>query len=470
MERLLALSRQRSQFVYIQGRRRIGKTELMREVFKGRNAFYFFTGRDTVGEFLQRFSTAVSQDPSCGPYTRLESFDEAIEFIFSRLLPAKDAVILDEFQNFAAINPSSFSRFQMLWDRSGAAGKGMLIACGSMQSLMRDIFEGLKEPLYKRATARLLVDEFTPLTVHALLRTLCGTIEARYFFDLYSVFGGVPFYYALFDAGGLNGKPLRDILSAMVFERSGILYDEGSDIAIEAMGKSNAIFFSLMAAVAAGKTKYNEMLSASGVAPGSMEKYLDQLSGEYGYLRRRMSVFSKKQNTRISRYAFDDNFLSFWFRFVHRNRSMLEIGGGDRLLSLMNEDFLSWQGPVWEKTVIQLLVERNRTGAFGFPFTRIGAHFTQKRDGDIDVVMIDDDKKACAVGECKLNLNACNIPSLVAGLRKNASALPVPVRREYLFSVEPISAKTRDYINKLGDIAALDLRDLLELPGGPPIH
>jgi hypothetical protein len=261
----------------------------------------------------------------------------------------------------------------------------------------------------------------------------------------------------------MNNRPVKDILKSLVFDKNGVLYDEGVDITIEAMGKSHAVFFAILSAVAAGKTKYNEILSASGTAPGSMDKYLNQLTSDFNYLKRKTPVFGKIENSRISRYGFEDNFLSFWFRFVYRNRSMLEIGGGGRLAQSIDNELRSWQGPVWERTVTDLLIELNNRQTFEFPFTRIGAHFSQAGAADIDIVMVDDRGKYCAAGECKLNLNSCNIPSLIAAVRANAAALPLPVKKIFLFSVEPVTAATREYLQASQDTVAYGLNEIVAL-------
>ncbi|MBD3243690.1 MAG: hypothetical protein GF331_24075 [Chitinivibrionales bacterium] len=459
LDRLLALSREHRHLAYLTGRRRIGKTSLLREWARGKRAFYFFAPRETPAGFLSLLSLQASSAGLIPDGTRFGTLDDGLRFLCATLPDTMDAVIIDEFQNLGDVSAGMFSRIQRLWDERSDSSRGLLLACGSMHSMMYRIFQGRKEPLYKRATARLSVDELSPPAV-ARLAGGGGSLSPGKLFDLYSLFGGVPFYYTLVHSYGLRHAALRDILLRLVLDPDAVLYDEGRELTIEALGRGHANHFSILSAVAAGNTRHSEILNATGMSPGSLGKYLGQLVDDYRFLRRVTPVFSR-DGGKTSRYELADNFLSFWFRFVHRYRSRLEVGAAPDVVETILRDMPLWQGRLWERCVRSMLVDLNRRRAFSFPFVEIGPYFHRSGRGEVDLVLVGAERDRLALCECKRNLNTVNIPAAVAAVRSAAPPEAGPRPPVFLFSLNDITAKTRAQTNRCEGVTALSFRELL---------
>jgi hypothetical protein len=461
LDKIHGLSHKTRQLLYVTGRRRIGKTDLLNNFIDGKRSFYLFVGKQTEAEFLSDLSSALVWEEGFSRHTRFTTLAEAAEFILGELLEKREIVVLDEFQNFKYVNPAFFSHFQKQWDRT-KSGRGMVIVCGSMQSMMHEIFESEKEPLYKRATARLVVEEFTPSALAGLLRKEAKRFSSRNLFDLYSVFGGVPFYYYLLDANGLFDAPLREVVSSLIMDKNAVLYDEGRDLTIEALGKSHAVYHTILSAVASGRTKHGEIVDAVGEDYGILDKYLRALVIDYRFLARSGPLGRSFPNAKSTRYRVRDNFLAFWFRYVHRFRSMLEAGRAADAVSACLEDLPVHQGRLWEKLAHEILVELNSAGTFEFGFQEAGPYFHQNHGGEIDLVLMGPNKTFAAC-ECKLNLNTCNIPSVMHRLSEavESSRLGTPAKM-YLLSVADINERTAKLVRGLGGVEALSLTDLVE--------
>lgn len=464
IKKLAFLSKDNAQFLYISGRRRIGKTTLLREFLSRKKGFYLFVSRETKEDFLASFSRLVSNEPVFSSFTKFETLDHAFEFLFTELLPKKEMVILDEFQNGFYISQNFFSLFQKHWDKFRENSNGFLITCGSMQTLMHTVFEDKKEPLYKRATAHFILNEFSPLTLYEMVKTEFRKNDTGHFLNLYSVFGGIPFYYYLIKINGLDNLSIFDIIQEIVLKKYGILYNEGKDLTIEALGKKHSIFFSILISVASGCTRNSEILNATGQNSGTLEKYLHQLVEDYRFLTREKSILSKHPSSKTTRYSINDNFLTFWFRYVYKNISSLEIERDDEVLRIIKEDFSRYNGHLFEKCIKELLIELNSNNQFVYDFHSCGRFFNQKQVGEIDLILLNNRKKRMALCECKLNLNSCNIDSVVNNLKsKIPQNTHYKVDTLFLFSAENISKKTKSLIHRNDTVKAFSLSDLIEM-------
>lgn len=462
LQKYYDLSARTRQLVYVTGRRRIGKTDLLNNFISDKQALYLFVGKQTEAEFLSDLSSALTREDGFSRHTKLATLAEAAEFMLGELLEKRSILVIDEFQNFKYVNPAFFSYFQKQWDKT-KSGKGMVIVCGSMQSMMHEIFESEKEPLYKRATARFVVEEFTPSAILSLLKKEVKQPASRHLFDLYSIFGGVPFYYYLLDAYNLFNTPLHEVIGTLIMEKNAVLYDEGRDLTIEALGKNHAVYHTILSSVASGSTKHGEIVNVVGENYGILDKYIRALIADYRFLSRITPLGRSHVNAKNTRYCISDNFLAFWFRYVHKFRSMLEAGRSNDAVSACLRDLPVYQGRLWEKFARAIMMELNATNKFDFQFQEAGSFFHQTHGNEIDLVLVGS-KKRFAVCECKLNLNNCNIPSVLQRLSTavKSSKLGTP-DITYLFSVEDINTRTAKLVQGYKNIKAFSLGELLAL-------
>ncbi len=393
---------QAAYFTILLGRRQVGKTALIRHYLKSANipALYFFVSKKNSSALLEEFTEILSVQLPLLKQTRLESFDAFFSVLFDFLQQTPAIVVFDEFQNFQQVDPAVFSILQKFWDTRKDAVKGHLVVIGSVMSLMRKIFEDKQEPLFNRPTGKLRIEPFDLETIKLVLEDYQLAPQAA-LLDYFALFGGIPRYYFLLERAGLFGRNLDEIIRELILEPNALLREEGRQLAIEAFGKENAAYFSILAAIAGGNTQLSQIANQSGIAVTSASKYLDELVSVYQLLERRDAVPANGAR-KNGRYYLNDNFLSFWFRYVYRNLSTLEIANTSYLSQIIQKDWNNYLGPMFERLVQQRVVELNRKNQLPFPATQIGSYWDRGQT-QIDLVAWSEPERQCLVGECKLN-------------------------------------------------------------------
>lgn len=247
-------------------------------------------------------------------------------------------LVIDEFQEFNTVNPSVYSEMQNIWDRNKRTSKINLILCGSIYSLMSKIFEHAKEPLFGRATARIHVKAFTISTLKEILADYRPNYSNDDLLAFYLVTGGVAKYVELLiEAKALSFK---SIINTVLSENS-LFLDEGKNVLIDEFGKEYGNYFSILSLIASSKTSRVEIESIMEMPVGG---FLDRLENEFSLITKVRPIFSKP-GSRSVKYRINDNFLNFWFRFIYKYRSTVEIGNlskGNHKTRLFN---LQWGYP-----------------------------------------------------------------------------------------------------------------------------
>ncbi len=281
-------------------------------------------------------------------------------------------LFVDEFQEFFKVNKSVYSDMQRIWDMYHTKAHINLIVCGSFFSMMTKIFKDKKEPLYNRQTRFMSIKPFTPTVLKEILAEYNQTYTPEDLLALYSFTGGVAKYVQLLiDAGATTKtKMLNHIIKA-----DSLFLGEGKAILIEEFGKDYGIYFSILSAIARGKTSRSEIENIVGKEIGG---YLTKLEKEYEVIAKKQPIFEKSSNKNV-RYIIDDNFFTFWFRFIYKYNYMLEIGNYDALRTIINRDYETFSGRMLERYFKQVLMERKE-------YTRIGSWWDRKGENEIDIV------------------------------------------------------------------------------------
>ena len=264
-------------FVVMSGRRRIGKTSLIKHFSTERSDFiYLFVSKKKPHLLLAEFSELLSDRIPLLNSVTINSFEALFTIIFEEMRKSPLCVVLDEFQNFQQVDDSTFSVLQKLWDQYQDKSKGAIVCIGSVQTLMRDIFEGNKEPLFGRASAKIALK---PLLVDVIVEILeDNRVDlAKQLIFYYSLFGGVPKYYSLVSRMNLFRKSRAEIIKTLFCETDAILQNEGRELLIEEFGKNYHLYFSILQAVACGTTKMSQIADKTGIGVNSISKYLDEL-------------------------------------------------------------------------------------------------------------------------------------------------------------------------------------------------
>jgi len=379
-------------FVVVYGRRRIGKTRLVREALADVPHIDIFVPRKRSKQALEYFRERLAELEGFSP-----SFGTVDEFLHYALLRTGKTVFLDEVGNFQFVDPSAFSTIQRIVDENKGKSPLRLILSGSYVNLMKKIFASRKEPLFGRATHIL---ELPPLPVHVAIRML---MDRGFPFDdavgVWCITGGVPRYIEAAEGESLE-RYVQDITSPGSF-----LISEGENALVQEFGRRWETHFSILEEMGRGTDRPSEIAQRIGMNPLALPKYLGMLEG-LNLVERFRPVLGKE---RYVRYRFRDNFYRFWFRFIYPRIEELR-SGFDAPADL--EGVRSHTGRLAERFVAELIRFRRP-----FEFSRLGPWWSRKGD-EIDLIALE--KKRAVFIEVKWTGRKVEWPEVEALVAKSA--------------------------------------------------
>ena len=377
----------KAQFIVLWGKRRVGKTELVKQFIKDKPDVYFLSESTSDKEQLLRFSRALGEFFQ-EPLLTTRGFTEWEE-IFSYVSQKKKrfVLVIDEFPYLMVSNPAIASLFQKAWDEYWSKSEIFLILLGSSISMMENEVLGYRSPLYGRRTGQWRVDPM-PFTQVRQFR------KDKNFEDIlchFGVAGGIPAYWLKFDPN----KSFEENLKEKVLKKGEFLYDEVEFILREEL-REPRFYFAILQAIAQGKRKLSEIVNATGIALTSANKYLGVLS-DLKLVERELPVTEEKPlKSKKGLYRITDKFFQFWFRFVFPRRSDIELGRSDELFLSIKKELPQYLGSVYEKVAIDIL--QNNTERYFIP-DAIGRWWDKNEE--IDIVGINKNSGSILFGEVK---------------------------------------------------------------------
>lgn len=326
----------KAELLVVYGRRRVGKTELLKTFFKDKNHLYFLADMQKEEKLLEIFS-GIARMASGREYLELRSWDAFFNYL-KEIAGDRIVVVLDEVGYLNKASPAFYSILQRRWDEHLRSTKIVLILCGSSVSMMEKEVLGYGSPLYGRRTGQI---ELEPVRYRDARGFFPKTREEEKI-EFYSVLGGVPAYLNKFDVEkGLMKEIKNNILNPEKF-----LYKEPRFILLEEL-REPATYFSILSAIAQGARRYNEISHKSYVEPTKLSKYLQVLI-DLRLVEKITPVTEKKKMRRNSIYRIKDNFFNFWFRFINPNTSMIEEGNIEPVMGQIQRGFKEYVSQVFE--------------------------------------------------------------------------------------------------------------------------
>lgn len=372
LKEIRELSKDNAQFTVVTGRRRIGKTHLVWKAYEDRPILYFFVARKAETDLCSDYLLEIENKLGIPSLGKVEHFPEIFEYVMKLSMERPVTLFIDEFQEFFKVNKSVYSDMQRIWDKYHAQAHINLIVCGSIYSMMTKIFRDKKEPLYNRQTRFMSVKPFTPAVLKEIMAEYNPDYTPEDLLALYSFTGGVAKYVQLLiDAGATTKTRMLN----QIIKSDSVFLGEGKAILIEEFGKDYGIYFSILSAIARGKTSRSEIENTVGREIGG---YLTKLENEYEVISKRQPIF-EKSTTKNVRYTIVDNFFTFWFRFIYKYNYMLEIENYDALKTIINRDYETFSGLMLERYFKRVLIESKK-------YTRIGSWWDRKGENEIDIV------------------------------------------------------------------------------------
>ncbi|MEZ5073117.1 MAG: ATP-binding protein [Bacteroidales bacterium] len=381
LKRIREQSLRNAQFTVMTGRRRIGKTHLLLHATEEQPTLYFFVARKAESDLCQDFQLEVQQKLGIPILGSIHQFGKLFEFLMLESKKRSFNLILDEFQEFNHVAPSIYSEMQHHWDLHKSNSKLNLMVSGSVHTLMHAIFENKEEPLFGRATQMLSLRSFETSVLKEILDDHHSGWSAEDLLALYCFTGGVPKYIQMFMDEGAHSK--QSMIELMIKEDSLFLL-EGKNMLIEEFGREYAVYFTILSAIARGE---NTRRKLEGIVQREIGGYLTRLERDYGIISKQTPLFSKVETKNV-RYDIEDNFLTFWFRFVYKYGHLLEIRAYEELRRIIDRDYSTFSGRILERYFRQKLMEEKG-------LTRIGGYWDRKGESEIDLIAVNEfDRKA----------------------------------------------------------------------------
>lgn len=382
-----------SALVILYGRRRVGKTTLITEFIRDKNALFFLASEESEAQNRSAFREKAAEflDSDLLRNADVKSWDTIFRAIMDTPFDSKPVIVLDEFQYLGKSNPAFPSIFQRIWDELLKDRPVMVILCGSLISMMESQTLAYSSPLYGRRTAQIRLKQIPFSYYHAFFpdKSRLELIE------MYSVTGGVPKYIELFS----SSKDIYTAIQKSVLNRSGYLYDEPHFLLQQEVSEVGS-YFSIIKAIAAGNTKLSAIASVLEIKATSLTKYLKTLI-DLDILEREVPVTEDNpEKSKRGLYRIKDNYLRFWFAFVYPNMSFIESGHSRVVMNKIRKGLVSNHiGFVYENVCHERMWELNAEDAWPFHFTKLGRYWDAKTE--IDIAAIDPEGKNLILGECK---------------------------------------------------------------------
>lgn len=396
----------RAELFVLHGRRRVGKTELLRNWCGTKPTIFYIATLSSSVEQLAIFSQQVyafthGSAPVGFTYPSWEAAFSALAEIPQTPRPV---VILDEFTYLISSDKAIPSILQKIWDEILIHTRIILVLCGSFIGMMETEVLDYRAPLYGRRTASTLLK---PLNFPA----------SRLFFPNYSdhnqflswaILGGMPYYLNTFT----DQMDIFDNIQSQILNvQSGILYNEPRLLLMEEL-REPRIYFSILRAIAQGRTRLNEISQeAGGMENTSTSKYLDVLQQLKLINRKVPATETVPEKSKRGLYQINDHFLRFWFRYVLPNQSAIELGMSTAVLNQkIKPDFNHFVSSSFEEAAIDFIAQQANEGLLPFLPERIGGWWNNQ--SEIDLVAINQTEKTALIAECKWSQNPIEIKTL----------------------------------------------------------
>jgi AAA+ ATPase superfamily predicted ATPase len=382
-------NRDGSSFVVIYGRRRLGKTTLIKEfICHKHKPVYFLADKSSESVSINLFKEMISR--SLGTTFLYDIFFSTWDQLFEFYLresesKVKRILVIDEFQYLVWSNSNFPSILQRIWDESLIKGNIMLILCGSSVSMMLSEVLNYKAPLYGRRTGQI---QISPLDFFSF-REFLPAVDPVLLAELYGITGGVPKYIGFFN----ECRSLFSQIAETYLNVDHFLNQEARFILSEEINEP-LNYFSILKSIAAGNHTISGISNDLKFPIQKISPYLFTLQ-QIGLVQRAVPVTEKAPHkSKKGLYSIGDYYLRFWFRFVFPYQSDIAMGYTAWLLKKIKTGYSDFMGPVFEDICRQLI-----PSLFPGKYTKVGGWWDKRNE--VDIVCINPESGQVLTGECK---------------------------------------------------------------------
>ncbi|WP_158855573.1 ATP-binding protein [Halorhabdus sp. CUG00001] len=436
-------------YYVVYGRRRVGKTALLKEFCADRPHIYYLAAEEAQQRQREKFVERIAERFD-ERVPRTETWPEALEYLGEKIHEESIVVVIDEFPYLVAENDSLPSYVQGFVDEQLQHTESMLVLCGSSVGTMESEVLGHESPLYGRRTGQIDLQPFSFAQARAVI-----DYEFRDAVRSYAVTGGTPMYLTLFD----YARSLAENVREHVLTPTAVLYDEPRFL-LQSELRTPARYLSILEAIATGHTTPNEISGEAGIDSGPLSKYLQTLR-RLRLVEREVPVTASRKQSKRSRYRVADEFLRFWFRFVEPRRSSIEEAPEIVYEGTIEPNLPDHVASVFEDICREALWQAIRQERLG-PYAEIGRWWYG--EDEIDLVGLAPEDDRILLGECKWTTEPVG-SGLAEALREKADRVRWgPETRDEQFALFSKSGFEPGLETELGDDWSLfDANDFDEL-------
>lgn len=434
------------------GRRRVGKTELIKEFMRElpqTDKFYFYVDISGKQETLNSLSSAVQEQ--LGETVVFKEFNDFFYYVNKKSAYGKFLLVLDEFQRFLDTSPEFITQLQNHWDSELKEHKLMIILVGSSIGMMQRLTESRAGALHGRAT-RVKISPFG----YADFRLMFKELSESEKIERFAAFGGTPYYLSKTKKFNPNLLAISDL----VLKKGGELAEEPRTLMESENVRVYAQYNSILHSIASGKETLKEISDFTKIPLTTIPAYAQRLDGLLDLVAKNDPVLGKE---RLGRYKIKDHFFRFWYKFVFPNQTALNLGN-DRLVMKNIEDELNgYVGRVFEEIVRELLILylNKKIKGVELNFENIGGWW-DRNGHEIDIVAYNEKEKGILVGEVKWTNKPADI-DLFWDLTEKSKLINFAGKYQYLLvSKSGFTEKCLDKMKETG-VLYLDLRDITNL-------
>jgi uncharacterized protein len=429
--------------VVIYGRRRLGKSELVRQSIADRdNAVYYQAVESTAQNQLEQFVDIVTAH-----FPSLRNVRRDWEALLQTLGEEDAIVVIDEFPFLIEEDESLPSRIQRVWDMELQETGLTLLLVGSSISVMEDKVLSGSAPLYGRRTATI---DLKPLSA-SNAQQFFPDYDSETAITAWSIYGGTPYYLQTIDPE----LPLGTNVQQSILSERGLLYSEPEFLLRTELRQPNT-YFSILRALAHGRRTPNEIAGMAGVESQSLSTYLQKLR-RLRLVERHIPVTESPTSSKRGRYRIAAPLFRFWFRFVYGNQDQLRMLSNDAFDELVVPELAHYVSPLFER-----LCQRALSKLVNRRFRDVGQWWFKQHE--LDVLGLTDE--GLVAGECKFTSNPVS-EGVLSDLERTASEVRwsgMPADGETLYVLFSRSGYTDDLkrvANTRDDVLLFDLSEII---------
>lgn len=363
----------RAELVLVYGRRRVGKSRLLVEFQKKTNALYLLA--DISENILDIFSKQVGED-----FVKFSNWEDFFGYIHKS---KHKVIIIDEFQYLYQVNKAWPTILQRWWEKIKETDK-KIILCGSIISTIYKISMGYGSALYGRKTFEM---QIAPIKFK-LIKNFFRGYGIEQLIEAYSVLGGIPRYLEEFE----SKLSIDENIKKKILDKTSFLYNEPHNLLFEEF-RTPAPYVSILTAITQGYVKFSEISETSKIQSHKLPKYLLVLE-RIGIIEKEIPVTEKKIRGKTTRYKIKDNFYSFWFKFIFKNKSLIEQGLRNEVFDSIKRDFNSYVAASFEDICREFVIDSKI-----FNLAKIGRWWN--KENEIDIVALNEKEDEALFAECK---------------------------------------------------------------------